>query len=178
MLARYLQPRAAALLVLFFLSYHYAVHGQSGNSTSITGVVVDPSGAVIPNATVEVRNPVSGFSRSAVTDTAGKFTVPNVPFNPYHLTVTAQGFAPYAQDVEVRSSVPLEVKISLQLAGTTQTVTVSSQTEIRTVTPPAGAAGPIPLRGRRTQPSHSDAGRASLLPTGGSPATPCVRKRK
>jgi hypothetical protein len=66
MLAHYLQPRAAAFLVFFFLSYHLAVHGRSGNSTSITGVVVDPSSAVIPNATVEVRNPVSGFSRAAV----------------------------------------------------------------------------------------------------------------
>jgi hypothetical protein len=67
-------------------------HAQSGSSTSITGTVVDPSGAVVTNATVEVRNPVSGFSRNAVTDATGKFVVPNVPFNPYHLTITGQGF--------------------------------------------------------------------------------------
>src|SRR5215469_4621174 len=78
MLARYSPRRAAAFLVFFLFSCHLAVHGQSGSSTSITGVVVDPSGAVIPNATVEVRNLVSGFSRSAVTDAAGKFSVPTV----------------------------------------------------------------------------------------------------
>ena len=66
---------------------------KSGNSTSITGVVVDPSGAVVPNATVEIQNPVSGYVQTATTDNAGKFSFPNVPFNPYHLTVTGEGFA-------------------------------------------------------------------------------------
>ncbi|HYK49446.1 MAG TPA: carboxypeptidase-like regulatory domain-containing protein, partial [Terriglobales bacterium] len=46
---------------------------SGGNSTSITGTVVDPSGAVVPNATVEVHNPVSQFNRSAVTDSKGNF---------------------------------------------------------------------------------------------------------
>ena len=45
---------------------------------------------------------------------SGNFSFPNVPFNPYHLTVTAAGFASYAQDIEVRSSVPLDLKIALK----------------------------------------------------------------
>jgi len=125
MLARYLQPRAAAFLILFFLSYHLAV-GQSGNSTSITGVVVDPSSAVIPNATVEVRNPVSGFSRTVITDSAGKFTIPNVPFNPYHLSAVGQGFTPFAQDVDVRSTVPINLTITLKVGGSAESVTVEA----------------------------------------------------
>ena len=126
MLARYLKPRAAALFLVFLLSYHVAVHAQSGSSTSINGVVADPSGAVIPNATVEVRNPVSGFSRTAVTDAAGKFTVPNVPFNPYHLTVVGQGFTPFAQDVDVRSTVPINLTITLKVGGSAESVTVEA----------------------------------------------------
>jgi len=47
----------------------------------VTGTVVDPSGAVVVGARVEMRNPVSGLSRSAITDTAGKFSISNVPFN-------------------------------------------------------------------------------------------------
>src|SRR5215469_9618673 len=126
MLARYSPRRAAAFLVFFLFSCHLAVHGQSGSSTSITGVVVDPSGAVIPNATVEVRNPVSGFSRTAVTDSAGNFTVPNVPFNPYHLTVVGQGFTPFAQDVDVRSTVPINLTITLKVGGSAESVTVEA----------------------------------------------------
>ena len=79
--------------------------------------MVDPTGAVVPNATVEIRNPVSDFERTATTDSAGKFSIPNVPFNPYHLTVTGPGFAPYAQDVDVRSIVPVNLNITLQVKG-------------------------------------------------------------
>src|SRR4029077_10087163 len=50
-------------------------------------------------------------------------------FNPYHLTVTAQGFATAAQDVEVRSSVPVALKIGLNLGSTSATITVQSGSE-------------------------------------------------
>ncbi len=55
------------------------------------------------------RTRSAAFAQSTTTDNAGKFTFPNVPFNPYHLTVTGEGFAPYVQDVEVRSSVPINL---------------------------------------------------------------------
>src|SRR6267378_1087064 len=102
MLAFYMKSRSAAFLVILFLASGFKGYAQSGSSTSISGTIVDPSDAVVADATVEVRNPVSGFSRSTVTDAAGKFTVPNVPFNPYHVTVTGKGFAPYMQDVDIR----------------------------------------------------------------------------
>jgi hypothetical protein len=72
------RPLAAALLALTYLSLGLAAYAQTGNSTSITGVVLDPSGAVVPNATVIIQNPVSGFVRSTTTDGAGKFAVFNV----------------------------------------------------------------------------------------------------
>jgi len=99
---------------------------NAGNSTSIGGTVTDPTGAVIPGATVTIHNPVSGFERTATTDGSGGFSIQNVPFNPYHMTVTATGFAAYVQDIDVRSSVPISVKVSLQLAGTTSTITVEA----------------------------------------------------
>jgi hypothetical protein len=126
MLASYKKPLSAALLITFSMVLGPIVNAQSGNSTSITGTVLDPSGAVVVNAAVEVRNPVSGYSRSAVTDAAGKFTIPNVPFNPYHVTVTGQGFAAYAQDVDVKSSVPINLTINLKVTGSSEVVTVES----------------------------------------------------
>ena len=126
MLASYVKSRCATFLFTIFLSLSAVVHAQSGSSTSITGTVVDPSGAVVTNAKVEVRNPVSGFSRNAATDAAGKFVVPNVPFNPYHLTVTGQGFAPYSGDVDVRSSVPVNLNIALKVGGSAESVTVEA----------------------------------------------------
>ena len=99
---------------------------QSRTYTSITGTVVDPSGAVVPGATVEIQNPVSQFQRTATTDSSGAFGIENVPFNPYHMTVTAPGFGAFAQDLDLRSAVPVSLKISLQLATAMQTVTVES----------------------------------------------------
>jgi hypothetical protein len=126
MLASYVKSRSATFLLTIFLAISVVAHAQSGSSTSITGTVVDPSGAVVTNATVEVRNPVSGFSRNTATDAAGKFVVPNVPFNPYHLTVTGQGFAPYSGDVDVRSSVPVNLNIALKVGGSAESVTVEA----------------------------------------------------
>lgn len=126
MLASYVKSRSATFLLTIFLAFSVVAYAQSGSSTSITGSVVDPSGAVVTNATVEVRNPVSGFSRNTVTDTAGKFVVPNVPFNPYHVTVTGQGFAPYSGDVDVRSTVPLNLNITLKVGGSAESVTVEA----------------------------------------------------
>ena len=99
-------------------------HGVQAQSASISGTVVDPSGGVVVNATVTIHNPVSGLERSATTDNSGNFTFPNVPFNPYHLSVTAKGFESYAQDVEIRSAVPLSVPITLKVEGASSTVTV------------------------------------------------------
>jgi hypothetical protein len=123
MLASYLKSHFAAF---FLLTFSVMAYGQAGSSGSITGVVTDSSGAVVPNATVEARNPVSGFSRTTSTDASGRFTIPNVPFNPYHLTTTGAGFAPYASDVEVLSSVPVALKITLKVGGSAESVTVEA----------------------------------------------------
>lgn len=117
----------AASTVVFCLVVGLSAFAQSGgNSTSVTGTVLDPSGAVVPNATVEIHNPVSQFSRSTATDSKGNFSIPNVPFNPYHLSVSAAGFAPYSQDIDVRSLVPLNVKANLKVTASSEVVTVES----------------------------------------------------
>ncbi len=126
MLVSYQKWYLAPFLLMFVLAGGLSVHAQSGSSTSVAGVVVDPSGAVVSNATVELRNPVSGFSRSATTDAAGKFSIPNVPFNPYHMTVTGQGFAPNTQDVDVRSTVPVNLTVTLKVGGSAESVTVEA----------------------------------------------------
>jgi hypothetical protein len=113
--------------VYAFLGLVAARAQNVGNSGSINGSVVDPTGAVVAKAVVEIRNPVSGFDRSTTTDSSGKFAFTNIPFNPYHLTVVAQGFAAAVQDVEPRSSVPVSVAIQLQVVGVTTQVTVEAE---------------------------------------------------
>src|SRR6202790_1190989 len=129
MLAFYKKSLFAASMVVFYLTMGLHAYAQSGGS-SISGNVVDPSGAVVPNATVEIHTPVSAFDRSTITDSLGNFSFPNVPFNPYHLTVTATGFDQKAQDVEIRSAVPVNVKIGLTIAGSSSTVSVEAGADL------------------------------------------------
>jgi hypothetical protein len=107
-------------VVLFFCAQAFA---QTSSGT-LQGVVTDPTNAVVPGASVEIHNPVSGYDRTVLTDGAGRFTISNIPFNPYHLTVSVKGFAPYTQDVDIRSVVPTSLNIGLKLSGSTETVTV------------------------------------------------------
>jgi hypothetical protein len=100
---------------------------SSGGAGTVAGTVKDPSGAVIPGATVTIHNPVSGYERTASTDATGSFTFTNIPFNPYHLTVSEAGFTPISQDVGLTSSVPVTLNIVMELAGSKTTVTVSEE---------------------------------------------------
>src|SRR5579863_5209290 len=112
--------------VVLFLSSTFGLAQSNGSSASISGTVADPTGAVVPGATVEIHNPVSGYDRTMTADPAGKFSFANVPLNPYHMKVTAAGFNATVQDVEVRSLVPVNVNITLQVAGSTTQVTVEA----------------------------------------------------
>src|SRR5664280_1845497 len=119
----------SVVVVVVFCLAVCAISGsaQTTGNSSLSGVVADPSGAVVPGATVEIHNPVSQFDRSTTTDGAGRFSFPNVPFNPYHLRVNLTGFAAYSQDIDVRSAVPLALKITLQIAGSSENVMVQGE---------------------------------------------------
>ncbi len=119
--------RFTALIVLAVSFVLSTVHAQSvGNSGAIQGTVTDPTGAVVPKVRVEIQNPVSGYDRVTTTDKSGNFDFTNVPFNPYHLTITGGGFAPYVRDVEPRSAVPVTVNAKLQVEGSSTSVTVEA----------------------------------------------------
>ncbi len=116
--------RLLPLIALAFAAL--SASAQSGNAGTIRGTVTDPSGAVVPNATVHLANPVSEFAQTTTSDSAGQFTFSNVPFNPYTISVSAKGFSDLSQSVEIRSSVGVSVKLVLQISGGSQTVTVES----------------------------------------------------
>jgi hypothetical protein len=126
MLFSYTSRMSAAMAIALVLSVASANGQSSGSSGSLNGTVVDPSGAVVANATVEIHQVVTGYDRKTTTDGKGNFSFTNVPFNPYHLTVTAVGFAQQAQDVDIRSAVPSSVQISLEVLGSSTTVSVEA----------------------------------------------------
>ena len=99
---------------------------QSGSSASVRGTVTDPSGAVIPGATVTISNSVSGFNRYVTTDATGQFEVNNLPFHPYDVTVSAAGFSPLKQNITLRSAVGISHNLVLQIQTAASSVTVEA----------------------------------------------------
>ncbi len=121
--------RGVKLQILFILALVWmtaSASAQSGSAGTVHGTVTDPSGAVIPGATVHLVNDVSGFNRTATSDATGQFSFSNVPFNPYRIDVTAKGFSKMTQSVLIRSSVGTSLNLVLQIEGASQTVTVES----------------------------------------------------
>ena len=130
--------RTGLYVSLFSFSIHPAVAQSLGNAGTIDGKVLDPSNSVIAGATATIQNPITNYRRSMTTDANGTFRFVNIPPNQYHLTVAAPGFAPYAQDVTIRTAVPVTVSATLALAGEQSSVTVeASGADVLEVNPSA-----------------------------------------
>ena len=99
---------------------------SAGNAGTVTGLVADPTGAVIANATVTLANAISGFSRTVSTDATGSYAIANIPFNTYRLSVTAPTMAPASQTVQVQSFVPVTQDVTLQVGSASTTVDVTA----------------------------------------------------
>jgi hypothetical protein len=77
-----------------------------------------------------IQNPVSHYTRSAVSDGQGKFQFSNIPYNNYHLTAVTSGFQASTQDIDVRSALPLDMTINLAVGAETQSVTVEAGADL------------------------------------------------
>src|ERR1051325_9197049 len=120
--------RALLALVAIAITVSGAHAQELGGAGTVQGVVTDPTGAPMQAVTVDLNNPVTGLKREATTDAAGKFVFRNLPPNNYHVAVTAQGFATYTTDVDVRSAVPIDVPVAMKV-GTTESVQVVGHAE-------------------------------------------------
>ena len=117
----------AASVFLASIPASYAKAAQTaGNSGTINGTITDSSGAVVPGATITISNPRSKFTRTVTSDSGGVYKLTNLPFNNYHLAITAPGFADFSQDVDVRTSVPLAITQPLQVSGANTVVNVEA----------------------------------------------------
>lgn len=118
---------AVACLVIMFSSVLWS---QLYTGT-VTGIVTDPSGAVVPGARLQVVDEQKGFVFTATTDIAGSYLFRNVPPGTYKLAVHAPGFKS-----ETRSGIILDVNhnvtvdFQLQLGATAQTVEVKGQAPV------------------------------------------------
>ena len=106
------------------------VHAQTTAST-LTGVVKDASGAVVPGAKLQVANEASGVAVSAAANEAGLYRVIGLIPGSYRVEVEAPGFQKMVHPgITVQISQTLQVDLTLQLGNVQETVNVSSRTPV------------------------------------------------
>src|SRR5438034_9532290 len=92
----------------------------------ISGVIHDPSGAVIPGVTVTVTNPATNFVRSVISNEAGVYNFPVLQPGRYNLKVELPGFRTITQnDVELQVQQSARIDFTLQVGDVSQTIEVS-----------------------------------------------------
>jgi hypothetical protein len=127
-----------ALFAFAVLVFATILSAQSDLS-SITGLVKDTSGSVIPNAKVTVRNEATGVERTVQSNDNGVFTVTSIPSGLYTVIVEAQGFKKFQKtNNKLDANLPLAVDVDLTVGAVTEVVDVVAnaqriQTETATV---------------------------------------------
>ncbi len=119
------------ILSLVVLSLGIAAFGQSQSTTGlIQGTVVDPNGAVVTGASINVKNVDTGFERSLTSNSDGFFSAPLLPLGRYRVAVTASGFSGSTlENVQVSVGQTLSLRIEMKVGGAAVSVDVSSESE-------------------------------------------------
>ncbi|HLH32773.1 MAG TPA: carboxypeptidase-like regulatory domain-containing protein, partial [Terriglobia bacterium] len=121
--------RVAVILLISVLS----LHAQS--TTSLRGVVTDPTGAVIPGAVVSLTNNGTGFKRQALTSEDGVYQFLQAPPGTYQVTVEKTGFTTVTRDtVQLQVNTPGTLDLRMDIGATSDVVNVEADaTAINTV---------------------------------------------
>jgi hypothetical protein len=96
---------------------------------SVVGVITDPAGSVVPNASIELRSLATSAVREASSSSSGEFDFVAVPPGRYSITVKLTGFKQKTQDFELVVGQRLELNLPMEVGTETQSVTVTSNVE-------------------------------------------------
>ena len=123
----YLPQRGLVMRLLFTFVMTLALALAQNDRGTITGTVTDPTGAVIPGATLHARDTDTGAEYDTVSTATGNYTLASLLAGTYDLTVSASGFEMYVQHgITVQVVQVLRLDIKLLVGSTTESVTINS----------------------------------------------------
>ncbi len=156
------RSKAVVFLVLLaaLLASSPILCGQATSSGALSGTVTDPSGAVIPGASVTLSQSSTGFTRTVAANASGEYNIPDLQAGLYVLKVSAHGFADAQYlGVTINTGRTLNLNVQMKVGTATQTVQVSGQgealetsTNTLTTTISPDAVQDLPLNGRDALP--------------------------
>jgi Carboxypeptidase regulatory-like domain/TonB dependent receptor len=156
-MCKYLRFCFASLLVLAVCALSAMAQSQASTG-QIVGTVKNPSGELVPGATVVVMNAATGLSRTSTSDEQGGFRAVSLPSGEYTIEVTAQGFGKFTQTgykVEVGSALNADITLSVQGVSATVLVSASASVETTQVQSTTNinetSISQLPINGRRFQ---------------------------
>jgi hypothetical protein len=118
--------QSSYLVVGLFLLFSAVAFAQ--DAATLTGTIRDNTGAVIPNASVTLKNTATGIGRELKTNSAGEYVGAALPPGQYDLTVTVGGFRKYqAQGVTLRVAQNARIDVTMQVGDTHEEVTVHGE---------------------------------------------------
>jgi carboxypeptidase family protein len=120
--------RPVSFVVMLIVSLTFTCSVAWAQFTSaIEGTVTDPAGAVVPKATVTIKNAATGTERTAQTSDDGYFRISSLPAVAFTVTVSAAGFKTTVQSVGLEVAQIKTLNIGLQIGGTTEEVLVTAE---------------------------------------------------
>jgi hypothetical protein len=116
----------SVLLLAALLALSQVAFAQTDRGT-ITGTISDPTGAVVPNAAISIKNVATGAEYPTVSTGTGNYTVPALPVGRYNLSASAAGFNQYIQEgITVQVAQTARVDVVLKVGSTGDSVTVQA----------------------------------------------------
>src|SRR5579872_4023056 len=107
--------RLACIFLLGGLAFAQSDRG------SITGVISDPAGAVVPAAAIEARNTATGGVYQVVSTATGNYTLSELPTGPYELSVTVAGFKKFIrQGLDLQVAQTMRIDATLEIGGASE----------------------------------------------------------
>ncbi|HXS11529.1 MAG TPA: carboxypeptidase-like regulatory domain-containing protein [Acidobacteriaceae bacterium] len=148
------------LLLLVFLTAPGIIRGQATTTGNLSGTVTDVSGALVPNATLTIKNPAVGASVTQHSNSQGGYTFSDLQVGTYTLTVNAPGFASTViQSVVIDTGRSVNVNPTLKVGSANDQVSVTSNAQVLETTTNTLAATirpdsvqQLPLNGRDASP--------------------------
>ncbi len=123
-------PTAIALLVLLTAVVFAPgrLYSQTAaNTGQILGQILDPSGAVIPNAEIRIRNLNTNLARVVTSDATGRYVIPFVPRGPYEVTASSSGFGSAIQQVFITLGSSVAANFTLAADAVRQSIDVTAE---------------------------------------------------